>query len=71
VFTSLVLAQTPLPTAYNITSTLLGTDPGSMTAYRNGSRSVLRGRERLDDPIGRTSTGLIYRRLCVEPACAL
>ena len=70
-FPSVLLAQGPLPTAYNITSALPGPHPGTMTAYRSGSRSVLRSRERLDDPNGRTSTGLIHRRLCVEPACAL
>jgi hypothetical protein len=36
-FTSVLLSQSPSPTAYTITSALSAPDPGTMTVYRNGS----------------------------------
>ena len=40
-FTSLLMAQAPLRTAYTITSALGGPDAGTMTVYRNGSMALI------------------------------
>ncbi len=39
-FTSVLLSQSPSPTAYTITSALSVPDPGTMTVYRNGSMAL-------------------------------
>jgi hypothetical protein len=40
-FTPLLLAQAPSPTAYTITSAMPGSDQGTMTVYRSGSRALI------------------------------
>ena len=39
-FASLLPAQAPPPTAYTITSALAGSNPGTMTVYRSGSKAL-------------------------------
>jgi hypothetical protein len=39
-FTSVLLAQVPQPSAYTITTALPGSETGTMTVYRNGSKAL-------------------------------